>query len=162
MNSGKCEKGMQSHSGGVNALAIRQDSLLSASDDTTLKTWNISGPPERWHCQRPLGGHKGAFRCLVKSGEKAKAYSGSADKTIRVWNLASGALEQTLRGHKGVVHSIALKGDRIISAAADRTIKQWSLTTSTCHHTVEVCEEQSVQNVLSMITSASKIVCPGS
>jgi WD40 repeat protein len=73
-----------------------------------------------------------------------------------------GALEQTLQGHKGVVHSIALKGDRIISAAADRKIKQWSLTTSTCHHTVEVCEEQSVQNVLSMITSASKIVCPGS
>ena len=53
--------------------------------------------------------------------------SGSEHNTIKVWNVATGRLEQTLNGHTRVVMSVAFSpdGKHIASASKDETIKVW-------------------------------------
>ncbi|QLE56225.1 serine/threonine protein kinase [Nostoc sp. TCL26-01] len=57
--------------------------------------------------------------------------SGSADKTIKIWNLATGQVIRTLNGHfKGVI-SVAFSpdGKTLASGSSDKTIKIWNLAT---------------------------------
>ena len=53
--------------------------------------------------------------------------SGSADKTVRVWNASSGKTLLTYRGHTDVVNSLAWSpnGTRVASASQDGTVQIW-------------------------------------
>ena len=157
MHTGTCEKVLRGHSGGVNALAICRDWLLSTSDDSTVKAWKISGDPADWHCERTLGANKGGVRCVVTWGEKA--VTGSADKTIRVLDLTTGALERRLRGHKAVVNAMAVEGNRLFSASVDGTVREWLLDTGTCIKTVQVYPQQSSHYIWCLAMSGSKLLC---
>src|SRR5205085_2764331 len=55
--------------------------------------------------------------------------SASADKTARLWDAASGSLEQTLTGHTGALTDLAFAPDgaRLATVAADRTARLWSV-----------------------------------
>jgi WD40 repeat protein len=48
------------------------------------------------------------------------------DRTIKLWDPATGELQATLEGHSGSVNALAvLPGGRLASGAMDRTIKLW-------------------------------------
>ena len=52
--------------------------------------------------------------------------SGADDRTIKIWDPASGQLKATLKGHSGVVWALAVLPDgRLASGADDLTIKLW-------------------------------------
>jgi WD40 repeat protein len=55
--------------------------------------------------------------------------SGSFDKTIKVWDLATVKEPRALMGHQGLVSSVALSSDgkTLDSGSADKTIKVWDL-----------------------------------
>ncbi len=55
--------------------------------------------------------------------------SGSDDRTIKLWNLPTGQLLQTLKQHSGNVNSVSFTpdGNILISGSGDRTIKVWRL-----------------------------------
>ena len=57
--------------------------------------------------------------------------SGSDDKTVRVWDAASGAELACLRGHDGGVLSVAFDRDgrRIVSGSGDQTVRVWDAAT---------------------------------
>jgi len=57
--------------------------------------------------------------------------SASNDRTLKVWNLATGNAEQTLRGHGSGIYDVAVTADgrRAVSASRDRTLKVWNLAT---------------------------------
>ena len=58
--------------------------------------------------------------------------SGSRDKTIKIWNLATGELIRTLSGHSENVLSVAMSSDgRTLASGGgyDKTIKIWNLAT---------------------------------
>jgi WD40 repeat protein len=64
--------------------------------------------------------------------------SGSADRTLRVWDVESGASVATLHGHQGPVGAVAVLADgRIVSGARDNTLRVWSLESGTCTATFE-------------------------
>lgn len=50
---------------------------------------------------------------------------------MKLWDLGTGACEQTLAGHDGVVTSVALSADghRALSGSDDRMVKLWDLET---------------------------------
>jgi WD40 repeat protein len=63
------------------------------------------------------------------SADGKRLFSGSWDKTIKVWDLEAGKETLTLRGHTAGINSLALSGDgkRLFSGSGDTTIKVWDL-----------------------------------
>ena len=77
---------------------------------------------------RVLSGHAGSVHALVLSPDGQRLYTGSQDRTVRVWSTADGALLQTLQGHKSSVNALAVSADgqRLYSGSQDRTVRVWS------------------------------------
>lgn len=65
------------------------------------------------------------------SPDSTWAVSGSADKTLKTWNLETGQCRATLEGHKGYVQCAAITPDwkRILSGSGDETIGVWDAET---------------------------------
>jgi tetratricopeptide (TPR) repeat protein len=57
------------------------------------------------------------------------AVSGSLDKTLKLWDLATGKEIRTLRGHPDYVNSVAISfdGRTALSGSWDKTLKLWDL-----------------------------------
>ena len=74
-----------------------------------------------------LTGHTGLVTALACSPDGTRIVSGSADKTLKIWDAASGGELATLVGHKGPVTAVAYcsDGTRIASGSADKTLKIW-------------------------------------
>ena len=72
-----------------------------------------------------LEGHEDiVFSLAVLEG--GRLASGSADHTIKVWDLATRACLATLEGHEGTVWCLAvLEGGRLASGSDDHKIKIW-------------------------------------
>ena len=58
-----------------------------------------------------MEGHTGFVWSVCLSGDGSRLFSGSVDKTIKVWDVSTGACVQTLEGHTHWVSSVCLSGD---------------------------------------------------
>ena len=58
--------------------------------------------------------------------------TGSANSTIKLWEVTTGKETMTLKGHSGSVNGVALSADgrRAVSASFDSTLKVWDLETA--------------------------------
>ena len=77
-------------------------------------------------------GHEGVVTAITVTPDGKRIVSGSHDRTIRVWDMETGAaIGNTLEGHKGWVNAVAvtLDGKRIVSGSDDHTIRVWDLET---------------------------------
>ncbi|WP_437978630.1 TIR domain-containing protein [Sorangium sp. So ce295] len=127
------ERTLSGHADWVNACAISPDAqrIVSASDDGTLKVWELS----TGRLLSTLQGHakgvnKGVKSCAL-SPDGQRVVSASGDGTLKVWELSTGRLLSTLQGHVHGVSDCAISpdGQRVVSAAADWTLKVWDLAT---------------------------------
>jgi WD40 repeat protein len=125
------------HTGSVVAVSLHTDGrrAVSASDDQTLKMWDL----DTGACLRTLEGHTSGVGAVSLHADGRRAVSASWDSTLKVWDLDSGACLRTLEGHTGNVISVALHADghRAVSASYDNTLKVWDLETGACLRTFE-------------------------
>ena len=84
-----------------------------------------------------FGGHENHVISLAELAGGRLA-SGSLNRTIKIWDIATRACVATLEGHEDSVFSLAvLGGGRLASASADRMIKIWDLAEGACMATLE-------------------------
>jgi WD40 repeat protein len=78
-----------------------------------------------------LEGHTGAVMSVAFSQDSSRVVSGSRDKTVRIWNAATGEMEAELKGHTGAVMSVAFSQDssRVVSGSSDKTVRIWNEAT---------------------------------
>ncbi|KAL3154918.1 Prolactin-2C3 [Trebouxia sp. C0009 RCD-2024] len=84
-------------------------------------------PP--WKLFRVISGHLGWVRSVAVDPGNEWFATGSADRTIKIWDLASGQLKLTLTGHIEQVTGLAVS-DRhpyMFSAGLDKMVKCWDL-----------------------------------
>jgi WD40 repeat protein len=127
----------EGHAGWVRAIVFSVDgqTLFSASDDQTVKYWNLAG-----ECLQVFSGHNSFVwtAALVEqpnsSGDRPILASGSIDRTIKLWDIQSGECLKTLQGHIDWICSIACSpdGQTIASGSIDQTVKLWNINTGEC------------------------------
>ncbi len=74
-------------------------------------------------------GHTDAVNCVRFKADGLKVVSGSWDRTLRYWDVASSQCLQVLKGHRNGVRSIDLSasGHVGISGSGDKPIRLWNL-----------------------------------
>ncbi len=77
--------------------------------------------------ERKLTGHEDWVRGVAVSPDGTWAASGSRDKTVKIWDLETGACRATLQGHTREVNSVAITpdGKLILSASDDNSVRVW-------------------------------------
>ncbi|MBI4870676.1 MAG: WD40 repeat domain-containing protein [Candidatus Riflebacteria bacterium] len=127
------------HRSEVTACAVAPDGfrLVSASRDETLRIWDLEtgaelftlGEPSTVGRIGPKRGHKAEVVACAVTPDGRRIVSASRDKTLKLWDTASGKELGTLEGHGGEVTAIAVApdGDRAVSASEDGTLRIWNL-----------------------------------
>jgi serine/threonine protein kinase len=84
-----------------------------------------------YHEVKRIEGHTNWVEAISWSPDGSKLASASDDKTIQIWNPASGESLLTLRGHTETVSSIAWSpdGSKLASTSDDKTLRVWNSTT---------------------------------
>ncbi|HEY5259719.1 MAG TPA: F-box/WD40 repeat-containing protein [Rhabdochlamydiaceae bacterium] len=96
----------------ITALAFECGRLFSGAD-TTIKMWDV----DKLECLRTFAGHaQGISAVAVANG---KLVSASFDRTVRVWNLETGACLYVIPEQK---YSFCVSNGLLITANSDNTI----------------------------------------
>ncbi|BGP52672.1 hypothetical protein JCM8202_004801 [Rhodotorula sphaerocarpa] len=84
---------------------------------------------QRWAQGKPswswFEGHEDSVYCC--QFDERKIISGSRDRTIRVWDIASGETTHILRGHEGSVLCLQYDHEILVSGSSDSTVIVWDL-----------------------------------
>uniref|UniRef100_A0A8C9JS61 Striatin n=1 Tax=Panthera tigris altaica TaxID=74533 RepID=A0A8C9JS61_PANTA len=139
---------LRSHFDGIRALAFHptEPVLITASEDHTLKMWNLqkTAPAKKSTSLdvEPIytfRAHKGPVLCVVLSSSGEQCYSGGADGLIQGWNTTNpnvdpydsydpSVLRGPLLGHTDAVWGLAYSAahQRLLSCSADGTLRLWN------------------------------------
>jgi serine/threonine protein kinase len=109
------------------AFAGRMDQFVAASHDWKVAMWNVEASSKPLHI---FEGHKNAAQVVAFSSSSRGDVlaSGSADKTIKLWNPKTAKLTRTYRGHRDFITAIVFSpdGKYMASASLDGNIRVWS------------------------------------
>nr|XP_010309671.1 PREDICTED: striatin isoform X2 [Balearica regulorum gibbericeps] len=141
---------LRSHFDGIRGLAFHpvEPVLITASEDHTLKMWNLqkTAPTKKSASLdvEPIytfRAHNGPVLCVVMSSNGEQCYSGGMDGLIHGWNITNpnidpydsydpSVLRGAFVGHTDAVWSLVYSGahQRLLSCSADGTIRLWKAT----------------------------------
>uniref|UniRef100_A0A4X1W3B3 Striatin-4 n=1 Tax=Sus scrofa TaxID=9823 RepID=A0A4X1W3B3_PIG len=143
---------LRSHYDGIRSLAFHhsQSALLTASEDGTLKLWNLQKAVtakknaaldvEPIHAFRA---HRGPVLAVAMGSSSEHCYSGGADARIHSWKIPDlnmdpydgydpSVLSHVLEGHGDAVWGLAFSpaSQRLASCSADGTVRIWDPSSS--------------------------------
>jgi WD40 repeat protein len=86
-----------------------------------------------------LEGHSDSVRLVVFSPGGSQLASSSVDKTVRVWDVATGATLQRLEGHSAYISSVVFSpdGSQLASSSYDKTVHVWDVATGATLQTLK-------------------------
>jgi WD40 repeat protein len=82
-----------------------------------------------WKLYRVISGHNGWVRCIDIDPSNNWFVTGSNDRVIKFWDLASGKLKLSLTGHINTVRSVKVSNRHpyLFSCGEDKQVKCWDL-----------------------------------
>lgn len=146
LRTGQCIKTLQGHSNCIYAIAhdAQHHLLASGHEDQTIKLWDMNlNVPEQLNDSlqpfRVLRGHRDRILSIAISSDGQMLGSGSADRTIKLWNLHTGQCLKTLQGHQSWIWAVSFSPDHqlLASGSYDHTIKLWNVASGECQETLE-------------------------
>uniref|UniRef100_A0A8C2ISB8 Striatin, calmodulin binding protein n=1 Tax=Cyprinus carpio TaxID=7962 RepID=A0A8C2ISB8_CYPCA len=139
---------LRNHFDSIRGLAFHpiEPVLITASEDHTLKMWNLQKTAPAKKCAaldvEPIytfRAHRGPVLCVVMSSSGEQCFSGGLDATIQCWNTPSpnidpydsyepSVLRGALSGHTDAVWGLVYSSahHRLLSCSADGTVRLWS------------------------------------
>jgi WD40 repeat protein len=103
-------------------------------DDCSILVWDLLKDGKATVRPR-LQGHTDAVMGLSLSPDDKYVVSGSWDKTVRVWEVATGKLIRMLEGHTDVVKSVvwSRNGQWLVSGSCEETVRKWRIDEQVCN-----------------------------
>ena len=124
---------LDGHQQEIYALEFSRDGrlLVSGSGDSTARVWDLvsvdapNGPLIQVLTPNETHGIDAGVTSVSISPDGRLVAAGSLDFTVHIWDVASGALVERLRGHKDSVYSVAFTtdGKGLVSGSLDKTLK---------------------------------------
>lgn len=110
------------------ALAMHPNGYLVASGDDKgmIRFWNLRDKT----IVSKFQAHSQTISGLVVIPDQRRLITASHDSTIKIWDMATGDLLDTWRGHQGKIQSIALSPNgKILASASIDGVRLWNVDT---------------------------------
>jgi len=106
-----------------------QTRFAVASHDWKIALWDANQPSAPLHV---FEGHENAVQALAYDSNQAVLASGSADKTVRLWNLKTLKQKRRYRGSSDFITAVAFSsnGKTLAGGSLDGRIQVWSALSS--------------------------------
>jgi WD40 repeat protein len=117
---------LRGHPGGVQSVAFApRGQHLAAIGKGIVTVWDVRTWKELYTQDQQRG------TCLAFSPDGRLLAAGFANKTVRVWDVATGETTCVLRGHTNGLTTVAfsLSGEHIASGSFDCTVRVWDMKT---------------------------------
>ncbi|KAL1554213.1 protein JINGUBANG-like [Salvia divinorum] len=185
--------GFKSSSGFVKAIVIFGNRIFTGHQDGKIRVWKLSGDKKnthkrvgslpttrdllmksinpknyvevRRHRNVPWVKHYDAVSCLSVDTDRGLLYSGSWDKTLKVWRISDSKCLESIAAHDDAVNSVAVGFDGLVfTGSADGTVKAWRrelMGRSTQHVLVETMLSQDHALTSLVVSHAGEAVYAG-
>ncbi len=129
---------LQGHTDTIQSVALSPDgkTIASASDDGTVKLWELEG--ENSNPIREIKDQGGWVRAVVFLSDRQIITAGQ-DKNIKIIDIASGKVLKTLSGHTNLIDNLAIApaSDLLASGSYDNTVNLWQISTGKLEHSLK-------------------------
>lgn len=149
-----CVHSFESHVNGVSAISINSNTMVSGSEDRTIRVWDL----HTGHCIETLDLNFSSITKVISSDQgftsnnsgilqsamptttpitgDLQSYdvalaTGTCDGIVRLWDLRSGEVVRTLTGHKDAITTLKFDTTNIITGSLDKSVKIWDLRMGT-------------------------------
>lgn len=187
--------GFKSSSGLVKAIVIAGDRIFTGHQDGKIRVWKVSrrNPTQhkragslpklkdylkssfnpntyveaRRHKRNALWiKHYDTVSCLSLNDDMTLIYSGSWDKTFKVWRVTDSKCLESVTAHDDAVNSVVTGfNDMVFTGSADGTVKVWRrelIAKSTKHNSIQTLLKQECAVTALAVNALSSILYCGS
>ncbi|WCJ33825.1 Transducin/WD40 repeat-like superfamily protein [Euphorbia peplus] len=184
--------GFKSNSGLVKAIVIYGEKIFTGHQDGKIRIWKVSSnhhrrigtlPTFKEYIKKSVNPknyvearrhrnvifikHYDAVSCLSLNEEQGLLYSGSWDKTVKVWRLSDYKCLESINAHSDAINAVANGFDCLVfTGSADGTVKMWRREldgSKTRHCLVQILlQQENAVTALAVNNESSLIYCGSS
>ncbi|KAJ3300782.1 Transducin (beta)-like 3 [Borealophlyctis nickersoniae] len=139
LQTGRTTLRLKGEADAITCFAVKPDGkhLVSASQSLLLKLWDLATGEE----VRSWKAHEAPVITMDFDSTSTLVATGSADSTVKVWDVDRGYCTHNLKGHHGIISVVKFHPDkknlRLVSGSDDCKIRVWDLNTRSCQAVLE-------------------------
>ncbi|KAL3650812.1 hypothetical protein CASFOL_007215 [Castilleja foliolosa] len=177
---------LKSRHGDVRAILAHGNTLFTSHKDSKIRVWNVTGgggggaatPPENFQAKkittlpknrsifrfpRAHNGakHKDCISCMAYNHAEGILYTGSWDRTVKVWRISDNLCVDSFVAHEDQVNSIVVNQDDgcVFTCSSDGSVKIWRRVYGQNSHTLTMTLKFQPSPVNALALSSSPGTC---